>query len=89
MDNWDCDFLDLIEQAHLTFKGNFEGEIAFGALQGFLDVRYGTRDGSASAEFSWEGHDENDPSCGRGLAEYLLCTCYDNSLPCYSAQFTC
>ena len=34
--------------------------------KGFLDVRYGSRDGSACAEFSWEGQDENDPACGRG-----------------------
>ena len=54
MDVWDKDFLDLVETAHLTFKGAADGEIAFGALKGFLDVRYGTRDGSASAEFSWE-----------------------------------
>ena len=47
-------------------EGKSDGEIAFGALKGFLDVRYGARDGSASAEFSWEGHDENDPACGRG-----------------------
>ena len=66
MDVWDNDFLDLIEEAHLTFKGAADGEIAFGALKGFLDVRYGARDGSACAEFSWEGHDENDPACGRG-----------------------
>ena len=65
MDVWDNDFLDLIEEAHLTFKGAADGEIAFGALKGFLDVRYGARDGSACAEFSWEGHDENDPACGR------------------------
>ena len=51
MDVWDKDFLDLVETAHLTFKGAADGEIAFGALKGFLDVRYGTRDGSASAEF--------------------------------------
>ena len=38
------------------------------ALQGFLDVRYGSRDGSACAEFSWEGQDDNDPACGRGWA---------------------
>ena len=63
MDNWDSDFLDLIEEAHLTFEGKSD---AFGALKGFLDVRYGARDGSARAEFSWEGHDENDPACGRG-----------------------
>jgi hypothetical protein len=36
------------------------------ALKGFLDVRYGARDGSACAEFSWKGHDGNDPVCGRG-----------------------
>ena len=62
MDVWDKDFLDLVETAHLTFKGAADGENAFGALKGFLDVRYGTRDGSASAEFSWEGNDENDPA---------------------------
>jgi hypothetical protein len=66
MDNWDIDFLDLVEEAHLTFKGKSDGEIAFGALKGFLDVRYGARDGSACAEFSWEGHDEKDPAGGRG-----------------------
>jgi hypothetical protein len=66
MDVWDKDFLDLDETAHLTFKGAADGEIAFGALKGFLDVRYGTRDGSACAEFSWEGNDENDPASGRG-----------------------
>lgn len=54
------------EEAHLTFKGKSDDEIAFGALKGFLDVRYATRDGSAFAEFSWEGHDGNNPSYGRG-----------------------
>jgi len=66
MDNWDSDFLDLVEEAHITFEGAANGEIVFGALTGFLDVRYGSRDGSASAEFSWEGNDENDSACGRG-----------------------
>ena len=42
MDVWDKDFLDLVETAHLTFKGAADGEIAFGALKSFLDVRYGT-----------------------------------------------
>lgn len=65
MDNWDSDFLYLVEEAHLTFGGKSDGEIAFGALKGSLDVCYGTRDGLASAEFSWEGHGENDPACGR------------------------
>ena len=62
MDVWDNDFLDEVEEAHITFQAGSDGEIAFGALKGFLDVRYGSRDGSACAEFSWEGHDENDPA---------------------------
>ena len=49
MDVWDNDFLDLVEEAHLTFTGAADGEIAFGALKGFLDVRYGSRDGAACA----------------------------------------
>jgi len=52
MDSWGNDFLDLVEEAHLTFKGKADGEIVFGALKGFLDVRYGSRDGAACAEFS-------------------------------------
>jgi hypothetical protein len=68
MDTWDNAFLDLVEEAHLTFTGASDGKIVFGALHGFLDVRYGSRDGSACAEFSWEGQDDNDPACGRGWA---------------------
>ena len=68
MGNWDNDFLDLVEEAHIIFDGAADGEIVFGALKGFLDVRYGTRDGAAAAEFSWEGNDDNDPASGRGWA---------------------
>jgi hypothetical protein len=68
MDDWDSDFLDLVEGTYLIFEGKSDGEIAFGALKGFLDVRDAARDSSACAEFSWEGHDENDPACGRGWA---------------------
>ena len=41
MDVWDKDFLDLVETAHLTFKGAADGEIAFGALKGLR--RYSQR----------------------------------------------
>jgi hypothetical protein len=68
MDTWDNDFLDLVEEAHITFELGSQGEIVFGAVIGFLDVRYGSRDGSACAEFSWEGKDEMDTACGRGWA---------------------
>jgi hypothetical protein len=65
---WDNDFLDEVEEAHITFDGRSDGEIAFGALSGSLDVRYGSRDGSASAEFSWQGFDEDEAVSGRGWA---------------------
>jgi len=65
-DTWDNDFLDEIEEAHITFEGPAGGEIAFGALNGDLDVRYGSRDGSACAEFSCEGLDDTDHASGRG-----------------------
>ena len=67
-DVWDNDFLDEVEEAHITFQDGSNGEIVFGAVSGSLDVRYGPRDGSASAEFSWEGFDDNDAACGRGWA---------------------
>ena len=67
-DVWDNDFLDEVEEAHITFDGPASGEIVFGALSGDLDVRYGSRDGSACAEFSWQGFDDNDPTSGRGWA---------------------
>ena len=51
--------------SHDRSKPLAEG-IAFGAPKGFLDIRYDARDGSACAEFSWEGNDENDPASGRG-----------------------
>jgi hypothetical protein len=33
MDSWHDDFLDLVEEAHLTLRGAADGEIAFGALK--------------------------------------------------------
>jgi hypothetical protein len=66
MDAWDNDVLDIDEEAHITFEGASGGKIAFVAVNGVLDVRYNARNGTACAEFSWEGFDENDEVCGRG-----------------------
>ena len=30
MDTWDNDFLDLVEEAHISFEGGSDGETAFG-----------------------------------------------------------
>ena len=66
MDVWDNDYLDLVEPAHIVFESENDGAFVFGTVKGWLDVRYGARDGSACAEFSWEGLNDNDPACGRG-----------------------
>jgi hypothetical protein len=49
-----------------TVETGKDGEIAFVAVKGFLDVRYGARDGAACAEFSWEGTNDGDEAGGRG-----------------------
>ena len=66
MNTWPDDHLDLLEPAHITFGGASDGELVFGAVKGWLDVRYGSRDGAVCAEFSWEGHNDADIACGRG-----------------------
>ena len=64
---WDKDALDLIETAHVRFDGR-NGELMMIAIHGWLDCRYGERDGRPAVEFSWEGHDESDERSGRGWA---------------------
>jgi len=66
MDSWDHEVLNMAEEAHLVFDGPAGGEIGFGAVKGSLDIRYGARDGSACAEFSWDGKDGGRRACGRG-----------------------
>ena len=68
MEVWPDDNLDLIEPAHIAFEGDTDGVFVFGAVKGWLDVRYGARDGAACAEFSWEGHNDADRASGRGWA---------------------
>ncbi len=62
--------MDLVEPAHITFEGDHDGSTAFVAVNGQLDVRYGSRDGSACAEFSWEGFDDTTPTSGRGWVAF-------------------
>ena len=59
MDEWDE--IDLLGSAHITFSGKDSGELVFIAIEADLDVRYGSRDGAACAEFSWEGFDDGSP----------------------------
>lgn len=67
MDMFGDDDLDLGGPAHITFAAA-DGEMAFCALGATHDIRYGARDGSACAEFTWQGFDDGTPVQGRGWA---------------------
>jgi hypothetical protein len=68
IDQWED--LDLVEPTHITFTGKDRGEFVFAAVEADLDVRYGSRDGAACAEFSWEGSDDNSHGSGRGWVAF-------------------
>jgi hypothetical protein len=62
MDTGDNDFLDLVKTATLPSVAVQIANTAFGALQGDLDVPYGSRGCSACAEFCWQGKTNAIPS---------------------------
>jgi hypothetical protein len=61
MDNWAATSSILSKRRISPSRVNPTVKL-IGPLKGFLDVRYGAREGSACAEFSWEGREENDQS---------------------------
>jgi len=65
---YEWDEIDLGGSAHITFSGKDHGKLAFLAVDADLDVRYGSPDGAACAEFSWEGFDDGSAASGRGWA---------------------
>jgi len=66
MEVWDEDYLDLVVPAFIEFDREQMGQFQFGTVRGWLDCRFGERDGAAAVDFSWEGENDNDPGCGRG-----------------------
>lgn len=66
-DIWDREYLDLCGPAMITIAKDGRGEIAFGALQGGLDIEYSLD----SIGFAWQGFDEMDEVAGDGSAELL------------------
>lgn len=66
-DTWDCGYLDLCGPAMITISDRGHGEIAFGAIQAGLNIRYSR----CSIDFTWNGSDEMDEIHGNGSAELL------------------
>ncbi len=68
MELWDQDTFDLAAPARIEFRGDRSGEFHFIAVDGWMDCRFGKRDGAPWVEFSWQGSDEGDEALGRGWA---------------------
>ncbi len=68
MELWDRDAMDLDGPAFIAFEAEAMGEFRFCAVQGWIDCRFGARDGLPLVEFSWEGADDADQAGGRGWA---------------------
>ena len=69
MEVWDEEYLDLVVPAFIEFDREQMGQFQFGTVRGWLDCRFGARNGVPAVEFSWEGENDNDPGCGRGWGE--------------------
>ena len=69
MEQWDQDYIDLVEPGYFQFGEDDMGEFVFGTVNGFMDCRYDNDKDAKRVEFSWDGTSENDPVCGRGWFE--------------------
>jgi hypothetical protein len=68
MELWDRDYLDLEVPAHITFDRDRLGSFQFGAVRGWIDYRLTEIGDVMRVDFSWEGFNDSDPSCGRAWA---------------------
>jgi len=64
-DQWDRDYLDLVEPAYIRFDADGRGEMVFGALQAGLECETAV----SIIFFDFEGCDEMTPIRGTGNAE--------------------
>ncbi len=68
MEVWNQDAFDLLGPAHFSFEDDALGNFRFIAVEGDMDCRFSKKDNKPLVEFSWNGGDENEPTCGRGWA---------------------
>jgi hypothetical protein len=65
MEQWDKEFIDMVEPGFISFEKGGHGEMRFGAVNLELDWE-ASDDGNAS--FTFAGFDEGDEVTGRGWA---------------------
>ena len=64
-DQWDREYLDLVEPAFIRFDRDGYGELAFGVVTAGLDLEYAR----TVVFFTFDGSDEGDKVSGSGSAE--------------------
>lgn len=71
MEVWDASYIDLVVPGFIEFEmedDHLMGQFQFGTVIGWLDCRIRNVSGQSYVEWSWEGHNDSDPGCGRGWA---------------------
>jgi hypothetical protein len=68
MTAWDVEETVEELQPFIEFERSDGGQFQFGSVYGEMDCRLTERNGKPAAEFSWEGHDEDEQVFGRGWA---------------------
>ena len=68
MEMWEADAIDLDVEGHFTFVKGRQGDFQFICVRGFMDCRYSEASDGPRVDFSWQGHDEDLPTGGRGWA---------------------
>ena len=69
MEQWDQEYIDLVEPGYILFDDEGMGEFVFGTVSGFIDSRFSDENEINKVEYSWEGAPEMEPACGRGWFE--------------------
>jgi hypothetical protein len=69
MEQWDKDYIDMVAPGHITIGKDGTGTFQFGAVEAEVDCRVESIGGVERLEFSFEGVEEGDPTCGRGWAQ--------------------
>jgi hypothetical protein len=64
---WDQDALDTVQPAFIKFDDECIGSLGMIVIGAGLDCRFGSRDGKALVEFTFEGDDDGHPCSGRGF----------------------
>lgn len=68
MEQWDKDYIDMVEPGYIEFGSDGLGELKFGCISATVDWEIEYVGNTEKVAFSFEGLDEGDQISGRGWA---------------------